>query len=77
MMRFIPLSEKYPEPKQIVLIKLIQNDWIDVKYYVVKYTNEFKDSYYFVEAAGEGYMEIEDCDILGWLPIEELDNIPI
>ena len=75
-MRFIPLTEKYPEPEELILIKLKENEWVNVNYYVVKYTCGYNDFFRFEEAAGEEYSYWEDDEILGWMPLKELDNIP-
>ena len=76
MMRFIPLTEKYPEPEELILIKLKENEWDNVNYYVVKYTCGYRDFFRFEEARGEQYTYWEDDEILGWMPLKELDNIP-
>ena len=76
MMRFIPLTEKYPEPEELILIKLKENEWDNVNYYVVKYTCGYHESFLFEEASGEQYSYWEDDEILGWMPLKELDNIP-
>ena len=76
MMRFIPLTEKYPEPVELILIKLKENEWDNLNYYVVKYTCGYSDFFRFEEASGEQYTYWEDDEILGWMPLKELDNIP-
>ena len=76
MMKFIPLTEKYPEPEELILIKLKENEWNNVNYYVVKYTCGYNDFFRFEEASGEQYSYWEDNEILGWMPLKELDNIP-
>ena len=75
-MRFIPLTEKYPEPEELILIKLKENEWDNLNYYVVKYTCGYSDFFRFEEASGEQYTYWEDDEILGWMPLKELDNIP-
>lgn len=76
MMKFIPLTEKYPEPEELILIKLKENEWDNLNYYVVKYTCGYSDFFRFEEASGEQYTYWEDDEILGWMPLKELDNIP-
>ena len=76
MMRFIPLTEKYPEPEELILIKLKEDEWTNVNYYVVKYTRGYREFFRFEEASGEQYCYWEDDEILGWMPLKELDNIP-
>ena len=76
MMRFIPFTEKYPEPEELILIKLKENEWDNVNYYVVKYTRDYNEFFRFEEASGEQYSYWEDDEILGWMPLKELDNIP-
>ena len=76
MMKFIPLTEKYPEPEELVLVKLKPNPWFGIGYYVVRYGNNYRECFNFIEAAGEEYSYWEDDQILGWMPIKELDNIP-
>ena len=76
-MRFIPLTEKYPEPEELILIKLKENEWNNVNYYVVKYTCGFHKFFRFEEASGEQYSYWEDDEILGWMPLKELDSILI
>lgn len=75
-MKFIPLTEKYPEPEELILIKLKENEWDNLNYYVVKYTCGYSDFFRFEEASGEQYTYWEDDEILGWMPLKELDNIP-
>lgn len=75
-MKFIPLTEKYPEPEELILIKIKENGWNDVNYYVVKYTCSYHEFFRFEEASGEHYTYWEDDEILGWMPLKELDNIP-
>ena len=53
MMKFIPLTEKYPEPEELILIKLKENEWDNVNYYVVKYTRGYHEFFFFEEASGE------------------------
>ena len=76
MMRFIPLSEKYPEPEELILIKLKENEWDSVNYYVVKYTRGYHEFFFFEEASGEQSYYWKDDEVLGWMPLKELHNIP-
>lgn len=76
MMRFIPLTEKYPDIGQAILVKLKPSDWIDINYYVVYYCKTSDGEPYFEEAAGECYASWSADEILGWMPLKELDNIP-
>lgn len=75
MMKFIPLTEKYPEPKELILIKLKEDEWDNVNYYVVRYTC-YREFFRFEEASGERYCYWGDDEILGWMPLKELDSIP-
>lgn len=75
MMIFIPLTKKYPEPEQLVLIKIKVREYDDVNYYVVRYTQGYHNDFRFKEASGEQYAYWLDDEILGWMPLEELDNI--
>ena len=79
MKKFIPLTRKYPDPEQVILIKIKPNQYEDINYYVVKYTNDngIRSDFRFEEAGGEQYSYWEDDDVLGWMPLEELDTIPI
>lgn len=77
MMTFTSLTEKYPKPEQIILIKIKPSEFDDVNYYVVRYTKKYHDQFRFEEAGGEQYSYWEEDEILGWMPIEELDNIAI
>jgi hypothetical protein len=74
-MKFIPLTEKYPEPEELILIKLKEDEWDNVNYYVVRYTR-YREFFRFEEASGERYCYWEDDEILGWMPLKELDSIP-
>jgi hypothetical protein len=76
-MKFIPLTEKYPETEELILIKLKENEWDNVNYYVVKYTRGYREFFRFEEASGEQYAYWEDDEILGWMPLKELDSILI
>lgn len=76
MMKFIPLTEKYPDIGQTILVKLKPSDWIDINYYVVDYCKTRDEEPYFVEASGEYYATWSADQILGWMPLKELDNIP-
>ena len=76
MMKFIPLTEKYPEPEELILIKLKENEWDNVNYYVVKYTRGYNEFFRFEEASGEQSYYWKDDEVLGWMPLKELDNIP-
>lgn len=78
MKEFIPLTKGYPDPEQVILIKIKPNQYENIPYYVVKYTNGMiRTDFRFEEAGGEQYSYWEDDDILGWMPLEELDTIPI
>jgi hypothetical protein len=84
MKGFIPLTEKYPNPEQVILIKIKPNQYgdisyyVDVPYYVVRYTNDtIRTEFRFEEASGEQYAYWYDDEILGWMPLEELNTIPI
>ena len=76
-MKFIPLTEKYPETEELILIKLKENEWDNVNYYVVKYTRGYREFFRFEEVSDEQYSYWEDDKILGWMPLKELDSILI
>lgn len=78
-MKFIPLIKRYPNPEQIILIKLKPDKYNELTYYVVKYTNSYQihNSFRFQEAGGEEYSYWDEDEILGWMPLEELDTIPV
>lgn len=77
MMTFIPLTEEYPKPEQLVLIKIKVREYDDINYYVVRYTKEYHNNFRFEEASGEQYAYWSDDEILGWMPLEELDSIVV
>lgn len=83
-MRFYTLEEKRPAKNQIALVKLKDIYGDEIGYYVMQYT--CRDVWYsyaeeqrfeFVEASGERYMTIDEEDIIGWMPIEDLDEIKV
>ena len=81
-MRFYTLAERKPLKEQTVLAK-IDNRAYGVDYYVLDYTTEWSwdgdegKPFYFIEASGEEYMTIDEEDIIGWMPIEDLDEIKV
>lgn len=81
-MRFYTLSERKPLEGQTVLAK-IDNRAYGVDYYVLDYTTGWSweadegRPLHFVEASGEEYMTIDEEDIIGWMPIEDLDEIKV
>ena len=79
MKNFTLLTKKHPDPEQIILIKIKPNQYENINYYVVKYTNDngIHFNFRFEEAGGEQYTYWEDDEVLGWMPLEELDTIPI
>lgn len=81
-MRFYTLAERKPIEGQIILAK------IDCRvyggdYYVLEYEAGWSwevdngKPFHFVEASGEHYMTIDEKDIIGWMPIEDLDEIKV
>ena len=76
MMKFIPLTERYPDIGQAILVKLKPSNWVDVNYYIVYYGQKYNGEPYFQEAAGECYECWSADEILGWIPLKELDSIP-
>lgn len=81
-MRFYTLAERKPLEGQTVLAK-IDNSACGVDYYVLDYTTVWDwegdegKPFYFVETSGERYMTIDEEDIIGWMPIEDLDEIKV
>lgn len=81
-MRFYTLAERKPLEGQTVLAK-IDNRACCVDYYVLDYTTGWRweadegKPFHFVEASGEGCMTIYEEDIIGWMPIEDLDEIKV
>lgn len=83
-MRFYTLKERKSDLNQIVLAKIKDIYGGDLNYYVLQY--EYKGDWYhsakdgireFVEASGEHYMTVDEEDIIGWMPIEDLDEIKV
>lgn len=81
-MRFYTLAERKPLEGQTILAKIDKRACC-TDYYVLDYTARWSwdvdedKQFYFVEASGEGYMEIDEEDIIGWMPIEDLDEIKV
>ena len=81
-MRFYTLAERKPLEGQTVLAK-INNRSYGVDYYVLNYTTGWSweadenKPFHVVEASGEEYMTIDEEDIIGWMPIEDLDEIKV
>lgn len=81
-MRFYTLAERKPIEGQTILAK-IDNRACCGDYYVLEYeagwgweVDEGKP-FHFVEASGERYMIVDEEDIIGWMPIEDLDEIKV
>ena len=81
-MRFYTLAERKPIEGQIVLAKIDRCACCG-NYYVLEYeagwsweADEGKP-FHFVEASGERYMITDEEDIIGWMPIEDLDEIKV
>lgn len=83
-MRFYTLEEKRPAKNQIALVKLKDIYGDEIGFYVMQYT--CRDAWYcyaeeirfgFVEASGERCMTVDEEDIIGWMPIEDLDEIKV
>lgn len=81
-MRFYTLAERKPIEGQIILAKIDRRAYCG-DYYVLKYeagwgweVDEGK-LFHFVEASGERYMTIDEEDIVGWMPIEDLNKIKV
>lgn len=55
MKNFTLLTKKHPDPEQIILIKIKPNQYENINYYVVKYTNDngIHFNFRFEEAGGE------------------------
>ena len=80
MLQFKDPKKELPKEGQRVLIK----------YHIVHYSSASEDGYYectydespagemaFIETNGEAYYWFILADVVGWMPIEELDIIPI
>ena len=81
-MRFYTLAERKPVEGQTVLAKIDRCACYS-NYYVLEYeagwgweVDEGKP-FHFVEASGERYMIVDEEDIIGWMPIEDLDEIKV
>lgn len=81
-MRFYTLAERRPIEGQTILAKL-SDDACCGDYYVLDYTAGWSweadegKPFHFVEASGERYMTVDEEDIIGWMPIEDLDEIKV
>lgn len=81
-MRFYTLEERKPVEGQTILAKLSEGAYCG-SYYVLEYQQAFYweetegKEFHFVEASGERYMTIDEEDIIGWMPIEDLDEIKV
>lgn len=81
-MRFYTLKERMPIEGQTVLAKLSECAGC-AEYYVLDYVTAWDweidegKLFHFVEADGERYMTIDEEDIIGWMPIEDLDEIKV
>lgn len=81
-MRFYTLAERKPIEGQTVLAK-IDDRACCTNYYVLDYVAGWSwevdkgKPCHFVEASGEGYMTVDEEDIIGWMPIEDLDEIKV
>lgn len=81
-MRFYTLAEKRPAEGQTILAKLSEDAYCG-DYYVVEYEAGWSwevdkgKLFHFVEASGERYMTIDEENIIGWMPIEDLDEIKV
>ena len=81
-MRFYTLEERKPIEGQTVLAKLSRSACCGC-YYVFSYEEGWSwevdkgKLFHFIEASGEHYMIIDEEDIIGWMPIEDLDEIKV
>ena len=81
-MRFYTLAERKPFEGQTVLAK-ISDSACCADYYVLDYTAGWSweadegKPFHFVEASGERYMTVDEEDIIGWMPIEDLNEIKV
>lgn len=81
-MRFYTLAERKPIEGQKVLAKIDKRACCG-DYYVLEYEAGWGweadegELFHFVEAFGERYMSIDEEDIIGWMPIEDLDEIKV
>lgn len=75
MLKFKNPEKELPKEDQIVLVKF--KDKLYDNYYVCIYTKNVHEKLSFVEAWFEGYSWFNIDDILGWLPIEDLNEIQI
>lgn len=75
MVHFRNPKKELPKEGQIVLVKF--KDRSNDNYYVCMYTKNVHGKLSFVEAWFEGYSWFNIDDILGWIPIEDLNEIQI
>lgn len=81
-MRFYTLAERKPIEGQTILAKIDKHAYC-CDYYVLEYEAGWGweadkgELFHFVEASGERYMTIDEEDIIGWMPIEDLDEIKV
>lgn len=81
-MRFYTLAERKPIEGQTVLAKIDERAYCG-DYYVLKYEAiwgwkvEEDKQFCFVEASGERYMTVDEEYIIGWMPIEDLNEIKV
>ena len=81
-MRFYTLAERKPVEGQTVLAKLNRRACCG-GYYILEYEAGWSwdvnngEPFHFVEASGEHCMTIYEEDIIGWMPIEDLDEIKV
>ena len=81
-MRFYTLAERKPIEGQIVLAKIDRRahcGGYNVLVYEAGWGWDVDEGrpFHFVEASGERYMTIDEEDIVGWMPIEDLDEIKV
>lgn len=69
---FIPLNIRKPEYGQMILVK---TNVEYLPYYVCTLAVDNKDRDFYVEAGGEEYSGFNANEIIGWIPIESLDQI--
>lgn len=75
MLKFKNPKKELPKEDQIVLVKF--KDKPCDNYYVCIYTKNIHGIPSFVEAWFEGYYWFDVDEIIGWLPIENLNEIQI
>ena len=80
-MRWYKFSERRPKIRQVIFVKLKEAEmyneyyWYPCPYYMVRVEkNLYNGHTQYTEALGEGYMYWEEDELLGWTPVEEIQD---